>query len=88
MRINIEERLPMALGPIRSRFIRLHLEHALTTEDVSYASKVASEFRRYFEWFAGSMGDLDRELISGQLRQLEESCRISQAQTTLKTKLQ
>ena len=74
----------MALGAIRSRFIRLHLEHALTTEDLSYASKVASEFRRYFEWFAGSLEEPDRELISGQLRRLEESCRNKQTQPAIK----
>ena len=78
----------MALGAIRSRFIRLHLEHALTTEDFSYASKVASEFRRYFEWFAGSMEEPDRELISDQLRQLEESCRMSQGQSAIETTVQ
>jgi hypothetical protein len=78
----------MALGAIRSRFIRLHLEHALTTEDLSYASKVASEFRRYFEWFAGSLEEPDRELISSQLRLLEQSCQNNDAQPAIEAMLQ
>ena len=77
----------MALGAIRSRFIRLHLEHALTTEDLSYASKVASEFRRYFEWFAGSLEEPDRELISSQLRRLEDFCQNNQLQPAIQSRL-
>ena len=64
----------MSLGAIRSQFIRLHLEYALTTEDLSYAENVAAEFRRYFEWFASSLEEQDRVFISNQLCLLEESC--------------
>ena len=77
----------MPLGAIRSRFIRLHLQHALTTEDRSYASKVACEFRRYFEWFAGSIDEDDRKFISDQLHALEELCRKSQPQPLIESTL-
>ena len=71
----------MPLGAIRSRFIQMHLERALAADDRSFAQRVASEFRRYFEWFASSIDERDRECISGQLRQLEELCMKSQFST-------
>jgi hypothetical protein len=70
----------MPLGMIRSRFIQRHLEKALTAGDPAFASRVAYEFRRYFEWFASSIDESDRESIAYQLRLLEEACRNSQTQ--------
>ena len=70
----------MLLGMIRSRFIQRHLAKALTAGDPVFASQVAYEFRRYFEWFASSIDESDRASISDQLRLLEEACRNSQSQ--------
>lgn len=70
----------MPLSAIRSQFIQLHLRKALALDDRSFASKVASEFRRYFEWFACSIEEPDRTFISDQLRLLEELCRKNQTQ--------
>lgn len=44
----------MELGTIRSQFIQTHLRRVLQTPDHTLW-KVAYEFRRYFEWFAGSI---------------------------------
>ena len=44
--------------------------------------KTAYEFRRYFEWYAGSISQPDRELISYQLRLLEDSCQGTQKQAS------
>lgn len=71
----------MLLGAIRSQFIKMHLRQALATEDRSFALRVASEFRRYFDWFAGTIEEPDRALISHQLRLLEELCSKNQTQT-------
>ena len=70
----------MELGAIRSQFIQTHLRRVLRTADPEAHWKVAYEFRRYFEWFAGSLEEADRESISAQLRLLEESCQTSQPQ--------
>jgi len=70
----------MPLGMIRSRFIQRHLEKALTGGDPAFASRVAYEFRRYFEWFASSIDESDRKSISDQLCLLEEACRNRQKQ--------
>jgi hypothetical protein len=72
---------PMLLGAIRSRFIQMHLQKALAADDQFFASSVAFEFRRYFEWFAGSIEEPDRTFISDQLRVLEELCRKKQPPT-------
>ena len=52
-------------------------EHKLDQRapDPSVHWKTAYEFRRYFEWYAGSIAEPDRELISYQLRLLEDSCK-------------
>jgi len=71
----------MLLGAIRSRFIQMHLQKALATDDQFFASNVASEFRRYFEWFACSIEEPDRTCISDQLQVLEELCRKNQPRT-------
>ena len=85
LRISETGESPMPLGAIRSRFIQLHLQYALTTEDFSYAANVASEFRRYFEWFASSLEEQDRVFISNQLRLLEESCGKNQTQSSIES---
>lgn len=71
----------MPLGAIRSRFIQMHSQRALATDDRSFASTVVSEFRRYFECFAGSIEEPDRAFISDQLRLLEELCSKNQPPT-------
>ena len=77
----------MPLSAIRSQFIRLHLQFASTTEDLFYAANVAAEFRQYFEWFASSLEEQDRVLISSQLRVLEESCGKKQTQSPIASTL-
>lgn len=69
----------MELGAIRSQFIQTHLRRVLQTPDDT-VWKVVHEFRRYFEWFAGSIEEADREVISYQLRLLEDSCKMTQKQ--------
>ena len=70
----------MELGTIRSQFIQTHLRRVLQTPDETLLWKVAYEFRRYFEWFAGSIEEADREVISYQLGLLEDSCKRTQKQ--------
>lgn len=60
----------MELGAIRSQFIQHHLRHALN----SHENHVAREFRRYFDWFADSIPETEREFILRQLLSLEEVC--------------
>lgn len=50
--------------------------------DPSAHWKTAYEFRRYFEWYAGSIAEPDREVISYQLRLLEDSCKGTQEQAS------
>jgi len=69
----------MELGAIRSQFIQTHLRRVLQTPDHA-VWKVAYEFRRYFEWFAGSIQEADREVISYQLGLLEDACKRTQKQ--------
>jgi len=70
----------MELGAIRSQFIQTHLRRVLQTPDDTLW-KVAYEFRRYFEWFSGTIEEADRKAISYQLRLLEDSCKRTQKQT-------
>jgi len=70
----------MDLGMIRSKFIQTHLRRALNADNESVTCRAAQEFRRYYEWFAHSMPEPDRESISHQLRLLEDSCRNNQRQ--------
>ena len=70
----------MEVGAIRAELVRANLRRALSTDDASFAFSAASEFRRYFEWFACSIEEPDREFISDQLRLLEESCRKKRSQ--------
>ncbi len=70
----------MELGAIRSQFIQTHLRRVLHASDETQLWKVAHEFRRYFEWFAGSIEEADRAAISSQLRLLEDSCHRTQEQ--------
>jgi hypothetical protein len=87
----------MELGAIRSHFIQHTLRRALGAVDGSAADgnsgdrraadpsphwKTAYEFRRYFEWYAGSIAEPDREVISYQLRLLEDSCKGTQKQAS------
>ena len=71
----------MDLGTVRSKFIQIHLRRALLAEDKSLTWQAALEFRRYFNWFAHSITEPDRELISYQLRLLEDSCTHNREQT-------
>ncbi len=68
----------MELATIRSQFIQAHLRQALKAAGAVPRGKVAYEFRRYFEWFAGSIQEADREAITYQLRLLEDSCQTIQ----------
>ena len=70
----------MELGAIRSQFIQAHLQRALNAADQTVVWKTVCEFRRYFEWFAWSIDETDRDLISDQLRLLEDTCNSSQKQ--------
>ena len=72
----------MELPTIRSQFIQTNLRRVLHTTDETQLWKVAYEFRRYFEWFAGSLGEADREAISYQLGLLEDSCQRKQIQAS------
>jgi hypothetical protein len=57
---------------VRSRFIQENLRRALTSADPRMAWMTASEFRRYFCWVADTLPEEDRQIITGQLTQLEE----------------
>jgi hypothetical protein len=70
----------MELGSIRSQFIQTHLRRGLSSADQALHGKIAYEFRRYFEWFASSIEEADRDSISNQLRLLEDSCKRAQKQ--------
>jgi len=70
----------MEVGDIRVEFIRANLRRALSTDDASFACSAAYEFRRYFEWYAYSIEQSDREFICDQLYLLEESWRNNRRQ--------
>ena len=77
----------MDLGTVRSKFILTHLRRALVAENRSLVSEAAFEFRRYFTWFADSIAEPDRELISYQLRLLEDSCTNNREQIRIESTL-
>jgi len=62
----------MELGGIRSQFIQTHLRRVLQTPNHTLWN--------YFEWFAGSIQEAGREVISYQRRLLEDSCQRTQEQ--------
>lgn len=64
---------------IRSRYIQENLRRALNGADSFRAWYTASEFRRYFQWFADSFDESDRRIIADQLAKLEALCANSRA---------
>lgn len=77
----------MDLGTVRSKFIQTQLRRALVADDKSLTWQTALEFRRYFNWFANSITEPDRELISYQLRLLEDSCTHNREQIRIESTL-
>ena len=75
----------MEVGDIRAEFIRANLRRALSTDDASFAFSAASEFRRYFEWYACSIEEPARESISDQLRLLDESWRKNRSEPRIES---
>lgn len=65
-------RVTVDVTQVRSRFIQENLYRALTSADPQMALMTASEFRRYFCEVAHTLPEHDRQIIAGQLTQLEE----------------
>lgn len=63
--------LSMDANRLRARFIERQLERGLRTSDMTFASKVVREFRRYIEWFKHLLPDPEKKRIAAQLSMLE-----------------
>ena len=56
---------------IRAAFIRTNLDQAQRHPAGSLAARTAAEFRRYVDWYADTLPEPERKMISQQLAELE-----------------